>query len=460
MQRSKRSFPSLALALPLVLSFSAGGPLAMAAAKPRPITLTMWFPGSNVYPYNILAKEFEKKHPGVTVHVDLVSNADSYIKYTAAMGSNTGPNLIMTYGYQPVLTWAADHLVLPLNHVVKTHHIPLPPYWPVVKEALIHKGVLYGVPVEVDEPMLLYNKTLFKKAGLNPNKPPQTIAQLTADARKLTIFHNGKLVQAGLVPADRWGLNVWPRYFGGSWYNPATGRWDAAQPANIAAFRWLISMYKMLGGVAKATAFEGENKVGNAFLAGQEAMEIGGEWVPLEATPNRALLKNTGPAAEGYSKLSQIPILNYGVAPVPVAAGLKPGSRTFISPGNTFVIPRGTKHLKTTLQLMAWLGSQYATNYYNEKTLDLPPFPSGSQVGSKFWNAAAAERPWLAEFDRAGRTAAPVSAVPVFSYWSTTRSRIEQDIIRGTVSPKQGLSELDSTANSYLHQFNATHPGW
>lgn len=456
---SKRWFKGMGMGLPLLLLVGAAPTREPVATKAK-TTLTLWFPGSNVYPYNILTQKFEQSHPGITVHVDLVSNADSYIKYTAAIGSGTGPNLIMTYGYQPVLTWAADHLVLPLNQAIRTYHIKLPSYWSVVNEALVHGGQIYGVPVEVDEPMLLYNKTMFKKAGLNPNEPPKTIAQLTADARKLTIFKNGTLVQAGLVPADRWGLNVWVRFFGGAWYNPKVGRFDANQTANVAAFKWLASMYTMLGGVAKATAFESANKVGNAFLAGKEAMEIGGEWVPLEATPNRAILANTGPAAEGYSKISDIPLLNYGFAPVPVGPGLKPGSKTFISPGNTFVIPRDTKNLKATMELMAWLGSQYATNYYNEKTLDLPPFPSGAQVGSKFWKEAPAERPWLKELDTAGRGAGPVAAVPTYSYWSTTRSRYEQEIIRGTISPQQGLTQLNANANAYLQQFNATHPGW
>ncbi len=37
----------------------------------------------------------------------------------------------------------------------------------------------------MSEPILYYNKTLFKKAGLDPNKPPQTLAEIRTDAEAL-----------------------------------------------------------------------------------------------------------------------------------------------------------------------------------------------------------------------------------------------------------------------------------
>lgn len=105
-----------------------------------------------------------------------------------------------------------------------------------------------------------------------------------------------------------------------------------------------------------------------------------------------------------------------------------------------------------------WFAGQYSSNYYNVNSLDLPPFPSQSKVGSSFWNQSLAERPWLLELDRAGMNAKPVSTLPIYGYWGTTRSNYEQQIIRGSISPAQGLAQLNSDANNYLAQFKATHP--
>src|SRR6202034_3077636 len=44
----------------------------------------------------------------------------------------------------------------------------------------------YGVPYLADLSVLWYNKKLFKEAGLNPNDPPASYAQIVSDAKKIT----------------------------------------------------------------------------------------------------------------------------------------------------------------------------------------------------------------------------------------------------------------------------------
>jgi ABC-type glycerol-3-phosphate transport system substrate-binding protein len=44
---------------------------------------------------------------------------------------------------------------------------------------------IYGVPLDVSNIQMLYNKDLFKQAGLDPAKPPQTWAEFIADWRRL-----------------------------------------------------------------------------------------------------------------------------------------------------------------------------------------------------------------------------------------------------------------------------------
>ncbi len=52
-------------------------------------------------------------------------------------------------------------------------------------------GRYYGTPYVADMSVLWYNKTLFRRAGLDPNKPPANYAQILSDARKITALGHG-----------------------------------------------------------------------------------------------------------------------------------------------------------------------------------------------------------------------------------------------------------------------------
>ena len=67
-------------------------------------------------------------------------------------------------------------------------------------------GKLYCMPFNSSNAIMFYNKTLFKKAGLDPNKPPKTYEELFEYAKKLTTKDDkGNVVQAGVT----WNLHTW-----------------------------------------------------------------------------------------------------------------------------------------------------------------------------------------------------------------------------------------------------------
>ncbi len=59
------------------------------------------------------------------------------------------------------------------------------PYATPVTRLAEEGGQVYGVPWTLSTPVLFYNADLFKKAGLDPAKPPATWAQLRVDALKI-----------------------------------------------------------------------------------------------------------------------------------------------------------------------------------------------------------------------------------------------------------------------------------
>ncbi len=414
-------------------------PISVSAAS-KPVTITLWYsPREPTSAFRYLIHRFEATHRGISVKLVPVSQADSYVKYTTAMASGTAPNVVMTEGYGHIMVWAADHLTQPLNTYIKKYHLKLPRYWAPIKSAMSHRSQIYGLPEEVDEPLLLYNKSRFAKAGIKA--PPKTMTQLKADVKRLTIIRNGKVIQTGLIPSQRWGNNIWVKYFGGAWFNTNTGKFIANNPHNITAFKVLRNLYQMQGGLTQANAFVSAAKFGNPFFSGKSAMEIGGEWVPGEIT-------------------AEVPHLRYGVAPVPVGAGYKPGSLTFVSPGNFYVLPRRISYPKASAELLIWLDQPYADNYLATKEGNLDPEIGASTPGSAFWTANPPLRPWLNELHNAGNHAPPVAITPVYSYWETIRPTYEQEILSGKISPAAGLAALQSKIAQYQREYTLTHPGW
>ena len=53
-------------------------------------------------------------------------------------------------------------------------------------------GKTWGVPFQRSTVVLYWNKELFKEAGLDPNKAPQTWAKMTSMAQKLTKKRRGR----------------------------------------------------------------------------------------------------------------------------------------------------------------------------------------------------------------------------------------------------------------------------
>jgi multiple sugar transport system substrate-binding protein len=65
---------------------------------------------------------------------------------------------------------------------------------------------LYGVPLYADVSALFYNKDLFTKAGLDPNKPPTSLAELREYADKITAL--GGDTKGYYLPGNCAGCNI------------------------------------------------------------------------------------------------------------------------------------------------------------------------------------------------------------------------------------------------------------
>ena len=60
-------------------------------------------------------------------------------------------------------------------------------FYPQLMDAMMYEGHAYGLPYVTDTRILYYDKDAFAEAGLDPEAPPETWAQLVEYARKLDV---------------------------------------------------------------------------------------------------------------------------------------------------------------------------------------------------------------------------------------------------------------------------------
>jgi len=193
---------------------------------------------------------------------------------------------------------------------------------------------------------LFYNKDHYRQkadrlraAGLDPTRPPTSLAELDRYADALSEFNaDGTPKVMGFVPTEPgWFHESWPYYFGGSLWDPNTGSLTPDRPENVRAFEWIKS-YANRYGRQNLTRFQqgfgNYDSPQNAFIDGKVSMVLQGVYFPAFIDRHR-------------------PHLKYGVVPFPCAEGV-PGPRSLMNE-DVVGIPRGCKHPEAAWKFVRWV---------------------------------------------------------------------------------------------------------
>lgn len=205
---------------------------------------------------------------------------------------------------------------------------------------------VWAVPNTGGTVALYYNKALFREVGLNPDFPPQTVAEFDAAAIKLDqIDPDGNIKRVGFMHTEPgWWTFIWGQQFGSNLYDAATNRCTLTEAGNIKAFEWIQSYSRKLGlkpAQSFKSAFATEySSPRNAFLDGKAAMVVQGPWL--------ANVINT------FN-----PNLDYGVAPLPVDASLLDLAAPIgLVDTDVLLIPRGTKYPNESMEFLKFTQRQ------------------------------------------------------------------------------------------------------
>lgn len=180
----RRSWLLAGLAWMLALCLA---PQAVLAAGKVEITWWHAMSGSNGKVVDAIVKDFNAANPGIELKALYTGTYEETLtKYITAYRSKTAPNLMQSYevGTQTMLS---SNAVIPVYQIPgmvgetwdwAQYVIPITNYY-------ASGGNLWSMPFNSSTAMLYYNKDLFAKAGLDPNRPPTTWDELEADGKKL-----------------------------------------------------------------------------------------------------------------------------------------------------------------------------------------------------------------------------------------------------------------------------------
>ncbi len=183
--------------------------VALAVLSMAKIKIQFWHAmgGWRIDLIKSMAEEFMKLHPDIEVDVQYTgSYHDTLNKLIAAVKAGNPPHIVQIYdiGTQVMIDGG---IAVPIQDLInKDKSFDLGKFMPQVLNYYRVNGKLYSMPFNSSNPILYYNKTLFKKAGLDPNKPPRTFEELLEYAKKLTVKDaNGNTIQYGIT----WPLHSW-----------------------------------------------------------------------------------------------------------------------------------------------------------------------------------------------------------------------------------------------------------
>ncbi|MGO8873142.1 MAG: ABC transporter substrate-binding protein [Acidimicrobiales bacterium] len=171
------------------------------------MTVNFWesMPRANGQVLTALTQKFNSSQD--KVHVNLVAQAsydDTWQKYQAGLSNGELPDVVQL---QDTDTQGAidTQSVLPVQDCFAGFHYSVGDLLPRALAYWSENNTQWAMPFAVSGPVLYYNKLAFQKAGLNPDQPPGTLAQMVADAKLLKQAGAGGM---GLK-LDPWHLETW-----------------------------------------------------------------------------------------------------------------------------------------------------------------------------------------------------------------------------------------------------------
>lgn len=325
-----KALTMLFLMLTLPLLSACGG--SSDNTSSGPVTISFWIRAADQGFVQPLADTYNKTHK-TQVKLTIIPNDNFVTKFASASAAGTPPDVVgidlvflPSFAANGQMTDITDKAkALPFFHQLSPSHVRLSTY----------QDKIYALPFSAESSVLIYNKDLFKQAGLDPNTPPKSWAEIEQDSAKIHAL--GK---------DTYGF-----YF--------SGACGGCNIFTFAPYIWASGGDILNNTGTKATIYP--NPVLKDALSFYRRMWQAGE-MPTSAksdsgtnfftpfTTGKIGMVGSGAFSIGTLK-AQYPKINFGVAPLPSKDGAASSS---FAGGDVIGVPKGSQHVNEAFDFINW----------------------------------------------------------------------------------------------------------
>jgi multiple sugar transport system substrate-binding protein len=364
-----------------------------------------------------LVDEFNRTHPKIRVRLVSQFGNSGYQKVRIAFAGGATPDLMSTVWLDELASYSKRKVLEPLDTYMAQSGRSLDrEFVPGLRKALRIDGKVYGLAVSTNTNFIVYNRDLFSRNGLDPNRIPKSMDELDSMADRCTKARpDGSYVHYGFRPGS---LRSWVYSYGGSWFDEQSDRITANQRQNIDALRWMAGYgkrYDLKRIQSFQTTFGSETTPNGPFFVGKIAMWSTGEW--------------SGEFLRRYA-----PDIDYGYFAWPCPPGGKPNST--VANGSAFVIPAACRHKKEAWEFLNWITSPKPVADFCSAIGNVPSLKSVA-------NDPRFTKPLEAFAIRLSHNENAVSSPPIaiWPLYAREIDRVEENVTLGGKDPK---TELDS----------------
>jgi sn-glycerol 3-phosphate transport system substrate-binding protein len=152
-----------------------------------PVTVTFWHVQQrvNLEELRRQVRAFEAEHPKIRVRlVNQAGYQELFEKFKAGLTSGDLPD-VAQFEETTVQQLIDSRATVPVAECVRADRYPLDDFIPRTIEYYTVRGTLHALPWPVSNPILIYDRAKFARAGLDPATPPRTFEEVRDASRRI-----------------------------------------------------------------------------------------------------------------------------------------------------------------------------------------------------------------------------------------------------------------------------------